>query len=214
MQLVTEPYLTQVARLPKTGRHIIAQYDDHSIVVYQAYRPEIAHFAATHNYFGGEFKLDRMSWIKTNFLWMMYRSGWGTKIGQEVVLAIWIKREAFEEILNAVVHSSFVPELYSSKSEWEKVLKRSQVRLQWDPDHHPSGAKLERRAIQLGLRGQILANYAKNWIVKIEDISEFVHQQRQNLKSGCAELITPRETVYSVIDIEIQQKLGLSVFTE
>ncbi|MBW4566772.1 MAG: DUF4291 domain-containing protein [Tolypothrix carrinoi HA7290-LM1] len=214
MQLATEAYLTQVSRLPKTGRHIIAQYDDHSIVVYQAYRPEIGHFAATHNYFGGEFKLDRMSWIKTNFLWMMYRSGWGRKIDQEVVLAIWLQRAAFEEILAAAVHSSFEPESYSSRSEWEKALKRSQVRLQWDPDHHPSGAKLERRAIQLGLRGQILANYAKNWIVNIEDISEFVQQQRQNIKSGCAELITPRETVYSVIDIEIQQKLGLSVFTE
>jgi len=49
----------QLAQLPKTDRHIIAQYDDHSIVVYQAHRPEIGHFAATHNYFGGEFKLDR-----------------------------------------------------------------------------------------------------------------------------------------------------------
>jgi hypothetical protein len=29
-----------------------------------------------------------------------------------------------------------------------------------------------------------------------------------------AELITPRETVYSVMDIEIQQKLGLTAFTE
>lgn len=114
MQLATEAYLTQVSRLPKIGRHILAQYDDHSIVVYQAYRPEIGHFATTHNYFGGEFKLDRMSWIKTNFLWMMYRSGWGTKIDQEVVLAIWIQRTAFEEILNAVVHFSFEPELYSS----------------------------------------------------------------------------------------------------
>jgi hypothetical protein len=36
----------------------------------------------------------------------------------------------------------------------------------------------------------------------------------QNLKSGCAELITPRETVYSVMDTEIQQKLGLTAFTE
>nr|WP_236116878.1 hypothetical protein [Hassalia byssoidea] len=42
MQLATEAYLTQVSRLPKTGRHIIAQYDDHSIVVYQAYRQAIA----------------------------------------------------------------------------------------------------------------------------------------------------------------------------
>lgn len=214
MQLITEAYLTQVSRLPKNDRHIIAQYDEHLIVVYQAYGKAIANFAVTHGYFGGEFKLDRMSWIKTNFLWMMYRCGWGTKPSQEVVLAIWIKREAFDEILKAVVHSSYVPELYSNKSDWEKVLKRSQVRLQWDPDHHPSGAKLERRAIQLGLRGQILASYAQDWIVKIEDISEFVHRQHQNIKNGCAELITPRETVYSVIDIETQQKLGLSAFTE
>ncbi|WP_216092858.1 DUF4291 family protein [Candidatus Marithrix sp. Canyon 246] len=26
-----------------------------------------------------------MTWIKTNFLWMMYRSEWGTKQGQETV---------------------------------------------------------------------------------------------------------------------------------
>lgn len=71
MRLITEPYLTQVNRLPKTGRHILAQYDDQSIIVYQAYRPAIAKFATTHGYFGGEFKCDRMSWIKTNFFWMM-----------------------------------------------------------------------------------------------------------------------------------------------
>ncbi|HBY80241.1 MAG TPA: DUF4291 domain-containing protein, partial [Cyanobacteria bacterium UBA11148] len=72
----------------------------------------IGHFAAQHGYFGGEFSLKRMSWIKTNFLWMMYRSGWGTKADQEVVLAIWLKRSAFEEILAAAVPSSYVPELY------------------------------------------------------------------------------------------------------
>jgi Domain of unknown function (DUF4291) len=155
-----------------------------------------------------------MTWIKPNFLWMMYRSGWGTETGQEVVLAIWIKRFAFDEILAAAVHSSYVPELYPNRSAWQRALKQSRVRLQWDPDHHPSGAKLERRAIQLGLCGQVLAAYARDWIVNIEDISEFVQEQRENIKSDCAELITARETVYSVFDIEIQQKLGLSAWTE
>lgn len=46
---------------------------------------------------------------------MMYRSGWGTQNGQEVVLAIWMKRSAIEEILAAAVHSSYVPELYPDK---------------------------------------------------------------------------------------------------
>lgn len=214
MKLFTEPYLTVISRLPKTGCHIIAQYNNESIVVYQAYRPAIGHFAATHGYFGGEFKLDRMSWIKTNFLWMMYRSGWGTKTDQEVVLAIWIKREAFEEILAAAVHSHYVAEIYPNHSEWQQQLKNSQVRLQWDPDHDPFGEKLERRAIQLGLRGQILAAYSKEWIVNIEDISDFVQQQRQNIKSHCAELITPQEKVYPVCELQIQKKLELSAWNQ
>ncbi|QSJ16733.1 DUF4291 domain-containing protein [Nostoc sp. UHCC 0702] len=214
MQLVTEPYLIQESRWPKIGRHILAQYDDQLIVVYQAYRPAIGHFAATNNYFGGEFSLDRMSWIKTNFLWMMYRSGWGTKTGQEVILAIWMKRSAFDEILAKTVHSSYIPELYPNINAWQIALKQSQVRLQWDPDHHPSGAKLERRAIQLGLRAQVLAAYAKDWIINIQDISDFVQKQRQNINSGCQELITPQETVYSVFDTETQKKLRLSASTE
>ncbi|HCF28189.1 MAG TPA: DUF4291 domain-containing protein [Cyanobacteria bacterium UBA11049] len=210
MQLVTEPYLEQVNRLPKSGRHIVAQFDEESVVVYQAYRPAIGNFAASHGYFGGEFKLDRMSWIKPNFLWMMYRSGWGTKAGQEVTLAVWIKRAAFDEILAQVVHSKFEPEVYATQSEWEKAVRRSQVRLQWDPDRHPSGARLERKAIQLGLRGSVLNAYARDWIVRIEDISEFVRQQHQNIKSGCVELLTPSETVYSVVDANTAIKLGLS----
>ncbi len=151
-----------------------------------------------------------MSWIKPGFLWMMYRSGWGTKTDQEVVLAIWIKRKAFDEILATAVHSHYVPEIYPSQSEWQQQLKNSQVRLQWDPDHSPSGEKLERRAIQLGLRGQILAAYARDWIVNIEDISDFVQKQRQNIKSNCAELITPQEKVYPLLDLTIQEKLELS----
>lgn len=53
MRLLTKPYLTQENHWSKTGRHILAQYDDQSIVVYQAYRPAIGNFAATYGYFGG-----------------------------------------------------------------------------------------------------------------------------------------------------------------
>jgi len=88
LNLILEPYPAQLARWHRTGRHILAQFDDHSIIVYQAYRPSIGHFAAHHGYFGGEFSLARMSWIKPNFLWMMYRCGWASKQGQEVVLAV------------------------------------------------------------------------------------------------------------------------------
>jgi hypothetical protein len=54
MQLITTTYAEQHAILPKSGRHIIAQFDTEGVVVYQAYRPAIGHFAATHGYFGGD----------------------------------------------------------------------------------------------------------------------------------------------------------------
>lgn len=50
--------------------------------------------------FGGpDFSFDRMSWIKTNFLWMMYRCGWAEKKDQERVLAVRITKEGFMTIL-------------------------------------------------------------------------------------------------------------------
>src|SRR5579862_2379197 len=109
MNLRTENYLMQLKRWPRTGRHILAQFDAESVVVYQAFRPQIGHFAAAHGAFGAGFSLNRMSWIKPNYLWMMYRSGWAGKEGQEVVLAIRLRRPAFEEILAVAVPSGFDP---------------------------------------------------------------------------------------------------------
>jgi hypothetical protein len=89
MNLITENYETQTARWPQNGQHILAHFDDKSIVVYQAYRPAIGRFAIEHGSLARpEFSLSRMSWIKPNFLWMMYRSGWGTKEGQESTLGL------------------------------------------------------------------------------------------------------------------------------
>ncbi len=209
MKLHTTPYLEQQPLWPQSGRAIMAQFDQDSIVVYQAYRPAIGHFAAQNGYFGGPFKMTRMTWIKPNFLWMMYRSGWGTKEGQEVTLAIRLKRTAFDHILANAVHSSFVPDLYPTREVWKEAVATSDVRLQWDPDHDPSGAKVERRAIQLGLRGQTVAQYARDWIVDIQDISSFVAQQRRQVQTGnYRDLWTPTERPYPVTDPEVASKLG------
>ncbi len=212
MNLLTEPYLAQTARLPKSGRHIVTQFDDESIIVYQAYRPAIGHFAAQHGYFGGAFSLNRMSWIKPNFLWMMYRCGWASKEGQEVVLAVRLKRSAFDEILRLAAHSTYVREVYETEGAWKEAVARSDVRLQFDPDHDPSGAPVERRAIQLGLRGETLARYAKEWLLGIEDVSEFVREQSQHARSPFDRLVTAKEEVYPVADSEVAARLGLAAW--
>lgn len=210
MNLRTQPYLEQLQRWPKSGQHIVAQFDADTVVVYQAYRPAIGKYATQHQHFGGEFSFSRMSWIKPNFLWMMYRSGWGTKEGQEITLAVRLRRIGFEESLKHAVHSSYLPGVYGSPERWRTRLAESPVRLQWDPDHDPLGGKQERRAIQLGLAGDVLRSYAQDWIVSIADISGFVAEQRVHAQAnGLAKLVTPHEEVYPVSTPEMAAQVGI-----
>ncbi|AYV80605.1 MAG: DUF4291 domain-containing protein [Harvfovirus sp.] len=185
-------YSAQESVLPTDSEKIIAYHDKDNVVVYQAYKAEIAIYAIKHQHLGGTgFSLDRMSWIKPNFLWMMYRSGWATKANQERILAIYIKKSTFEKIISIGVPSSF-DKCQETREIWLERLKKSDVVIQWDPDHDPSGKKHpSRRVIQLGLRGDTLKSFSKEWIVKIEDITEFVISQRNKENP-----LVPKESVY------------------
>jgi hypothetical protein len=194
----------------------MAQYDDDAVVVYQAYKPSIARFAIEHGYFGGEeYKLSRMTWVKPNFLWMMHRAGWGTKEGQEVILAIWLKRSAFDSMLTQAIHSRFIPTVYATYQAWRQAVDHSDVRLQWDPDYSPDDQKLMRRAIQLGLQGEVAKQYAQGgWIVHLEDVSAFAASQYDNATPNRYEhLLLPRERVYPVENTDVSQRLQISVPT-
>lgn len=210
IQIEKERYVDQIVRWPNTGKVILAQHDDEGVIVYQAYNKSIGLYAAANGRFGGEFSLSRMTWIKPNFLWMMYRSGWGLKESQEVTLAVKIKRYAFEQILELAVPSSFDPERYETRDAWQSEVKESDVRLQWDPDHDPHGKNLDRRAIQLGLRGAAVQSYASDWLINIWDISEFVSEQREHVEAGRSEeLVMPKETIYVLTRKELIKRLGL-----
>lgn len=203
-----EPYADQAALWPQKGQHILAHYDEETITVYQAFKPSIAEYAVQNQQLGGEFKFSRMSWIKPNFCWMQYRSGWNTKYHQERTLAIRIPRHAFDTILKCAAHST--------RFAGQEVRKKEdvQVRLQWDPDHLPTlppTRAQQRRAIQLGLRDDILRKFATEWIVSIEDITDFVVEMRTRIEQGdTANLWTPSERVYVPADETIWQHIGLS----
>ncbi len=192
----------------------MAHYDETSIIVYQAYRRSIGDYAVEHQRFGGDWSFSRMSWIKPNFLWMMYRCGWGEKSGQEVVLAIRLERRGFDAILAEAVHSSYDAGVYASRASWKERVASSDVRLQWDPDHDPKGDKVARRAIQLGLRGPILRDYATRYCLGIEDISGFVREQARHLRGGgrLEHLEVPVERVYPVEDPDVARHLGITAW--
>jgi hypothetical protein len=198
--LPTELYETQLRSWPLQGQHILAHYDESSIIVYQAYRPSIGRFAISHGRLGGPgFNFSRMSWIKPNFLWMMYRSGWGTKEGQEITLALRIRRAFFDSIVEQAVPSAYQPEYPGGREAWTAAMNMSEVRLQWDPDHSPSGTRQARRAIQLGLRGQVLEAFAGSELIEVIDVSDFVRLQRAYVvESQISALRIPIERVYAV----------------
>jgi hypothetical protein len=210
MKLATDLYVQQAKRWPPAGRHILAHHDAQSIIVYQAYRPSIGRFTVEHGYFGGGFSLTRMSWIKPNFLWMMYRCGWGTKEGQAIILGLRLRRAFFDSILAQAVQSSYYEGHFPSREQWREALASSAVRLQWDPDHDPSGAKLERRAIQLGLRAEVLKAFSRRELLEVIDMTEFVAEQRPQAASlEFAGLRTPVESVYVPSDPTVGKWLGL-----
>lgn len=212
MSLKTINYREYLENIPAAGQHILAQQTDENIVVYQAYSNPIADFAIKNQYFGGSsFSMNRMTWIKPNFLWMMYRCGWASKENQERVLAITIKKSFFNEILAAAAYSSFNSDVYSTREEWQHDINNSEVRLQWDPDHDLYGNKQERRAIQLGMKGKIMERYAKDEIVKIADITCFVKEQRSAMEFKKLELLSvPFEQLYYPADERLAEKLKLS----
>ena len=103
-------------------REIRAIYNTNSIRVYQAFSDEIADSAIKNNTFvSPPFKMTRMTWIKPSFMWMMYRAGWGNKDNkQKRILAIDITHDGFLWALSNSCLSSYKPEVFKTKDEWEK----------------------------------------------------------------------------------------------
>ena len=212
-----ESYEEQSRKWPQNGNYILASYDSDSIVVYQAYKPSIAKAIVKSQNFHSEecaksgYSMTRMSWIKTNFLWMMYRSGWATKKDQELILAIRLKRTGFDDILAKSVNASAHSAPNFDHQQWKDDLAASDVRLQWDPDHDPDGQKVKngRRAIQLGIRNEMLKKLSNDYILSISDITDFVHEQFANLDSS-RPLMLPVEKIYLPDDANIGKHIHLT----
>lgn len=222
--LLTESYDEAVKNWPQHGQHILAQYDEHTVVVYQAFNHTIAAHAVKHQEFSScaTYGEGRMTWIKTNFLWMMYRSGWAAKHNQERILAIWMKRDYFEEVLALTRPHQRGGGRIDSRIEIDRKNSYDQhsfIRLQWDPDHKPNGAKHpRRRAIQLGLKR--CSSFANGeGLIKIEDVTDFVREQ--NAIRVAAEkakerpkIMVPRERVYPLTDKKIATHIMLDELNE
>jgi hypothetical protein len=161
--------MTTAAAVPE--RQIRALFTASTVTVYQAYSPEIADRALAAGTFVPPFKLGRMTWIKPSFLWMMYRSGWATKPGQERVLAIQIARDGLDWALGHAALSHYEPRTHASQQQWAQQKLASPVRIQWDPERSLTLQPLPWRSIQIGLSGEASSRYIHEWITGLTDIT-------------------------------------------
>jgi hypothetical protein len=165
-------------------RQIRGRYADRTITVYQAYSPEIAAPAVAAGRLVAPFKRDRMTWIKPSFLWMMYRSGWASKPGQERVLAVEILRDGFEQALAQACLSHYDRDLYADRAQWARRLKTAPVRVQWDPERSLRLGPLPHRSLQVGLSGTAVHGYVDDWTVGITDVTAVARAVRDRLTAG------------------------------
>lgn len=181
------------------SNEIRAVYSKDTIRVYQAYNKIIASEAVMKGTFGDHFKMDRMTWIKPSFLWMMYRCGWATKENQKYVLAIDIQRKAFDYLVANAVISTYQEEMYGSREEWKRLIHSSDIRLQWDPERDIHGNPLNYRSLQLGLRGEAVRKYVNEWIVDITDITSYVNELKCLIsQKKDVSMLLPEENIYQI----------------
>jgi len=186
-----------------------AQYNANEVVVYQAYNDDIANCALQHQGFKEKFSFNRWSWIKPSFFWMMHRSEWATKPNQERVLAIHLPRDFFQELISLGVPTQPLKEIYNPFKLWKpeydnednrkKAVSKTDVVFQLDPERDYKGHRCGKRAIQIGMRRDVLKKYALEETLFIEDITAFVHEQHRLIKKNkLFKVRVPEEKLFKI----------------
>lgn len=170
-------------------REIRADFDRDTIVVYQAYSPAVADAALAAGRFVAPFSFGRMTWIKPSLLWLMHRSNWGAKAGQERTLAVRITRSGWERALSQAVLTA----------DRDGELATAAVHVQWDPERSLRGAALNHYSIQVGVGRRLIREFADEWITGLTDLTPTVQRIAGLIRSGHADRarrLLPPERVY------------------
>lgn len=192
-------------------RSIRASFDRDTVVVYQAYPPSIAEPSLRAGRLVAPFSFRRMTWIKPSFLWLMARSNWGEKSGQERILAVRISRVGWEQALSLGVLTAYEPQVHRSVQAWDAAFSAATVHIQWDPERTLGGGKTQEGSIQVGLSRHIIQEFTQDWIVGLEDLTataKKIRALRDQGRSRSARRLLPPERPYPVPDA-LRQRLGM-----
>lgn len=190
---------------------IRADYNSQIITIYQAYPFAIAQPALQGQCFVAPFSFTRMTWIKPSFLWLMERSNWGQKSGQEYILAVRVQRSGWDEALSLGVLTGFEASAHNNAQVWREQFEKALVHVQWDPERSIRGADLGVNSVQVGLSRHVIQKYVNDWIFEIQDYTPLVRKIHALVKAGHADKakkLLPPERVYPVSS-EVAKRLDM-----
>jgi hypothetical protein len=99
---------------------------------------------------------------------------------------------------------------FESRADWSRELKRSPVRVQWDPERSLRLAEVPYRSLQVGLAGEAVELYVDQWIVGLTEVTGLAREIRGRLDAGedaAAEALLPAERAYP-LPAEVAARLG------
>lgn len=164
---------------PAGPRRVLATFDEHEVVVWQAHRPEVAREAVDHQRFGGRsWRTDRVTRLRLSLPSLLARCSWATRQGRERILAVRIGRAGFDAILRQAVPADFDTAVYASKGAWHLATRFANVTIGWHPDVDPAGGLLGWDTPRIGLRDHALRAFTDEWVVGIEDVTAWVEANR------------------------------------
>ena len=195
----------------------IAEYDEIGVYFYQAYNKNIAKYAVENQTFKGcpKFSLNRMTWIKPNFAWMLYRAGYGIKDkNQAAILKIKLSHDTVAQILENSVLSHNKDSKGKTRIQWDPARNLFMPTTNKDSDKENNlvePAKLSAikvkdeellKQIQIGINRMDVSKIYVDNILSITDVSELALQiydihQSSLLDKTCKDIIIyPREQMY------------------
>jgi hypothetical protein len=189
-------------------RQIRADFDASTVVVYQAYPPAISDVVLAAGRFVAPFSFTRMTWIKPSLLWLMHRSNWARKPGQERILAVRLTRTGWEHALSQAVLTAPVPAVHGAAA-WSVAFDNASVHVQWDPERSLRGAALNHYSIQVGIGRSLIRNYAEDWVVGLTDLTPTVRRIAALVQAGQgakAQRLLPPERLYP-LDADIARRI-------
>lgn len=170
---------------------ILATYTDASVVVWQAHGDAVAdHALATGRFGGPAWRDDRVTRFRLSLPSLLCRCEWASRPGRERILAVHLRRSSFDELLRRAIPAEFDPAAYASTASWRLATRFATATVSWHPDCSLQGEHVPWQTPRFGVRDQALQAFATEWVVGIEDATDWVRAHR-DAAPGLAPVVRP-----------------------